>query len=557
MNVKLTEKKTVLFGLAAVAACVAATESSAVVVRPQDVVIDRPSLELLELQRDVERRRAEKNIERLRERDIQPKDIPAQENESPATGMELTLKKLRHTPSLVLTDEEFDRAVEPWIGKRIKTGELGAVLNAINRLYAEKGYVVCQAALEPQRIHDGELTITLIEGVTDTVTIDGNETTRDGYIRGAVSLEPGRVANYSEMIEELVRFNMTNDVAMKIDITPGSKPETTSYRLDVEEPPLWMGAVFADSMGSDNTGRGRIGASIQNRSLFGFRDSLSLLGMTSEGNKSAMLSYSVPLTRFGTRLSLSGSYGKVEIVDGPSEPLDIEGDSLLASVKIEHPFRVNDRERWTAWAEISHQEAETDMHRNLSLSDNTIDAYTLGVNAVWLGEKTVVSAGTSISDRHSEEKNFERKRTAALWSGFLDSRYYFETGATFALGARWQTRVDGETISSDYFYLGNSSGVRGYDNDLLWAPSGFTVSAEATVPLMEKRSIFFFADAGRLAGPTSTQTRSLYSVGTGVNWNFFKGADMRLTIAVPLNRDRIEDDHVDKVRVDAVGTLAF
>ena len=555
MNDRLTEKKTVLFGLVGVAACVVATESSAV----SDIVIDRPSLELRALQRDVEQRRAEKNIERLRERDIQTKDIPAHENETAATGMEFTLRKLRHTPSLVLTDEEFDRAVEPWIGKRIKTGELGTVLNAINRLYAEKGYVVCQAALEPQRIHNGELTITLIEGVTDAVTIAGNETTRDGFVRGAVSLEPGRVANYSEMIEELVRFNMTNDVAMKIDITPGSKPETTSYRLDVEEPPLWAGAVFADSMGSDNTGRGRVGASIQNRSLFGFRDSLSLLGMASEGNKSAMLSYSVPLTRYGTRLSLSGSYGEVEIVDGPSETLalDIEGDSLLASVKIEHPFRVNDRERWTAWVEISHQEAETDMHRNLSLSDNTIDAYTLGVNAVWLGEKTVVSAGTSISDRHSEEKNFERKRTAALWSGFLDSRYYVETGATLALGARWQTRVDGETISSDYFYLGNSSGVRGYDNDLLWAPSGFTVSAEATVPLMEKRSIFFFADAGRLAGRPSTQTRSLYSVGTGVNWNFFEGADMRLTVAVPLNRDRIEDDHVDKVRVDAVGTLAF
>lgn len=66
----------------------------------------------------------------------------------------------------------------------------------------------------------------------------------------------------------------------------------------------------------NSSGRYRGGVSFTERSLFGWRDRLQLIGVFSHGSRSFMGSYSVPLNSFGTRLTASYSYGRVKVVDG-------------------------------------------------------------------------------------------------------------------------------------------------------------------------------------------------------------------------------------------------
>ena len=238
-----------------------------------------------QLQEDVDRYRQSEEVRQMIEkrREMEARD-PVKVEPAEKKGFEFELKSIDHNDSEVLTKDEIAGAVAPFLGRRVGMPEVREMLGRINALYREKGYVVCEARLKPQRIRNGRLFVTLVEGKTGAVTVTGNDTTNEGYIRGAFDLEEGKVANYRDMSADLVHFNMTNDVVLTIDIRAGTEPGTTDYEITSHEPPLWTATVFADTTGSRSTGRPRVGASVTNRSVFGRRDAATLLGLASEGS---------------------------------------------------------------------------------------------------------------------------------------------------------------------------------------------------------------------------------------------------------------------------------
>lgn len=203
--------------------------------------------------------------------------------------------------------------------------------------------MVCQAVLQPQRISKGVLTITLVEGKTGAVSlssaVEGKEfKTRGSYILRAFDLEKGKVSNYREMLDDLVKFNMTNDIQLSVDMRAGQEPETTDYEIFGQEPDPRTFTLFSDSSGSKSSGRYRGGVSFTERSLLGWRDRLQLIGVFSHGSRSFMGSYSVPLNSFGTRLTASYSYGRVKVVDGPSEGFDVKGPFSISVIETRPSF---------------------------------------------------------------------------------------------------------------------------------------------------------------------------------------------------------------------------
>ena len=287
-----------------------------------------PALEMRQMREAWQREKvAQEALDLQKNSETQAAMPEAHKAATPAGSFSFELKSIGHTDSEVLTEEEFLGAVSPWIGKRITTTDIAEILNAVNRLYRSKGYVVCLALVKPQRIRDGHLVLTLVEGKTDAVTVTGNDTTNTSYIENAFHFEEGKTANYQTMLDDLVRFNMTNDATLQIDMGPGTKPMTTSYRINTTEPRRWGASAFFDTTGSRSTGRARGGVTLTNRSLFGRRDAVTLLGMASRGNKSGMLGYSLPINSRGTKLSVSGSYSDVKVVKGPAEDRDVEGKS--------------------------------------------------------------------------------------------------------------------------------------------------------------------------------------------------------------------------------------
>lgn len=508
--------------------------------------------ELQRLQDDIDRYRQSQEVRQMQERrDAMEAEQTPKPEKAPQADFHFELKAVEHNESEVLSNEEIDEAVRPFIGRDVSVSDLQSMLEAINTRYRAKGYVVCEARLLPQRIRDGKLFVTLVEGKTGEVTVEGNVHTRTGYILDAFDLPEGKVANYRELSSDLVHFNMTNDIELRVDIRAGKKPGTTDYAVTAVEPANWAATVFADTLGTRSTGRPRAGASVTNRSVLGRRDALTLLGMASEGSKSLMASYSMPLTSRGTRLSLSAALGDVEMIQGVSAGQDVTGDSEYYSVRIDHPVYADADSKWTLYGEWSRQKSSTDFF-DVTINDTSIDAWRSGFEAILLGDRSVFYVTMGIGHETVKEYTFGERWTQNIFKGNAFWRLQMRSDLRLSLSGAWQSVLGGDPLStSQYFYLGHTSGVRGYENDVLSAEQGAYANAQIDWAVAgPQTSLFAFFDAGKLGGTSSYKQRELASVGLGVTWPLWSGASVSATAAAPLIRDLDDDMHVNKARFD-------
>ena len=393
--------------------------------------------------------------------------------------------------------------------------------------------------------------MTLIEGRTGKVSVTGAEHTREGYVLNAFDLASGEVANYREMSEDLVWFNMTNDIVLSIDIRAGEEPGTTDYEIAAREPANWTATVFADTTGTRSTGRPRAGVSVTNRSLFGWRDSATVLGIASEGSKSAMVSYSLPLTSRGTRLTASASWGNVDVIQGPSVEGNVEGTSSYYALRLDHPIYADANQKWTIFGEWNRQESETDFFA-VTIADTRIDTWRAGAEMILLGDRSVFYALMGLGRSSVHEYTFGERWEQNILTGNAYWRFQATEKTLLSATAAWQSLIGGDDLhTSQYFYLGHTSGVRGYENDVISAESGAWVNFEASYAIAGPlTSLFAFADAGKLGGETAYSKTGLASVGAGVRWPLWPGASITGTMSVPLVRHLGDDIHVNKARFD-------
>lgn len=95
---------------------------------------------------------------RKQAKEVAERELKTTEAQKFGDSIRFFLSSVRFTPSQILTAEETLEAVKPYVGKFVTGRELTALLEAVNNLYRQKGFVVCQAVLQPQRISKGVLT---------------------------------------------------------------------------------------------------------------------------------------------------------------------------------------------------------------------------------------------------------------------------------------------------------------------------------------------------------------------------------------------------------------
>lgn len=495
---------------------------------------------------------------RKQAREASEKELKATKTQSFSENIRFYLAGINFNNSKVLASEELETIVRPYLNKDITGKELTSLLEEINLLYRQKGYVVCQAVLQPQRISKNVLKITLIEGKTGEVKVSSadpgeNFKTRPGYILRSFDLLPGEVANYREMLDDLVRFNMTNDIQLSVDLRAGKEVETTDYEIFVHEPAPRLVNVFADSYGSKSSGRYRAGFGFTERSLLGWRDRFQLVGLVSQGTRSVLASYSIPLNSFGTRLTPSFSYGKVKVVDGPSEDFQIKGHSKSLSLRLDHPLHTTSTSKLTGFIQFSRQTSETNMFEVLTVSDTSVKNLSAGLEELWLTEELTLYANGQYIESWTKDYTFDNSSRYRRLVGNFSLDWVLKQKYGFSVQFGGQDYLGGGNLASgEYFYLGSSSGVRGYENDVASAYSGGWLNLEAKYFFDKRNSnVFAFFDVGRLAGESSYKVKTLSSLGIGAQWRPFNWLTASASVAFPLKR-QIGSEHANKARFDFV-----
>lgn len=503
---------------------------------------------LLNKERDeIREYRVKRDIQEQKDKEDQVVEDKREEEKAPdeSKAIKFNLEKIEINDSEVITKEELTAITSKYEGKEITISVLYDIVNEINALYSDKGYLVCRAFLPEQAIENGIVKIVLIEGKTGSLFIEGNKTTRSGYIKDRLPLTEGKVANTQELNRALVWFNGTNSIQLQTEIQAGTEPGTTDYYITAYEPKRDVFTVFADNAGSKSSGEWRGGFGYSNRSLTGNRDELSITGMFSEGSTSGAISYYTPISKKGTKFGFSYSANDVKIKHGDLKDWDVEGDSYSFTVSVNQPLIVSSKKQVETFFEWTKQRSETDI-MGFDWVDDSIYNYTLGLSATHFGSKSIIYHRHSVgmgrwTDIYSDKKDY--------WKYNLFGMYQKEFGNknTLTCKVNAQFTPDDFLPSADQFYIGGVYSVRGYRENYLGADGGVSVNLEYGVPVSTIGQAFVFMDYGAVFGDNAFDDDTLSSIGLGFKWNFTRQSSATLTLGFPFKTD-YNGENIDSMR---------
>lgn len=487
----------------------------------------------------------ELEAEKKRKRD--GADVEAKKPVEESGGdLHFELKGIEFTPSKILKTEQLAAITQPYLSKSISIKDLYAIIDAVNALYQDKGYVTCRAGLPPQTIAGGVVKIELLEGSVGKVEVKNNADTTEQYIKNRLSLTPGDIVSLHELNRSLLWFNGTNDVQLRIQLKAGAEPGTTDYVITAYEPRHEQISLFTDNAGSETSGLWRQGLNYSNRSVSGKRDQLILGSMHSKGTDSGSFSYSLPINTKGARLGFNYSANSVKMIKGPLSQLDTCGRSTAYGLSLTQPLSVRKEHRAEAGLEWSRQTSQTDF-MGMRWIDDDIDRYSLSLTITDYGQRQVFyqrhnySFGTwrNIS---KDENHYGKYQFSGI------GQIAYDGGQILTVRLNGQLSSSHYLPSSEQFYLGGVYSVRGYRENLLGADNGVSLSFEYSIPVQRNQECLLFFDGGQVSGENAFDDHVLTAAGFGYRMNFDKDLSATLMLGFPL-KNSINGENISKTRL--------
>ena len=450
--------------------------------------------------------------------------------------------------SAIFTAEELDAFAADLLEKDVAISDLYALVARINEAYEARGRLTCRAVLAPQTIRGGVLHITLIEGRTGAVTVEGNRRTAQSFLEYRLGIKRGEIPDFKELNRNLLRWNASYDAPLRVRMAAGKEEGTTDYVLEIAEPRSETLALYADNMGSISTGRERFGLIYTNRSLTKSRDRLTLMTLDARGMKSFLGSYQVPLGRDGSTMRIGYSANATRIVQGALEPLNVRGHSTGVNIGFNIPLYVTTKRKTELYAGYGRTHAQTDFAGNHWIDDR-VDGWNISVTETLYGRKSALLMTHGI--RAAASENIGREESH--YSMYQGNVFY----QTRTHGSQMITaRLDGQVAFAHYipsaerFYIGGAQSVRGYEESLLGGDSGYAASIEYAFPMLPKSCAygFLFYDCGAVYGDSAFDDHILSAWGLGIRTAASDPVYAQLSVGFPLRKE-LNDTNTKGVRL--------
>ncbi len=530
--------------------------SNVALAAPDNRIANDAGIQMNRMRNYLERERVNRQIAEDRAAAKNKVESEAAKQTAPGEVITFELKKIVTDASAVLTDAELDAIIKPYEGKQVQLNDIYAIVDKINALYNDKGYVTCRAFLPPQTITDGTVKLLLVEGRTGSTIVNNNKYTKTKYITNRMHLAKGEIANIKQLNKDLLLFNATNSTQLRIMMKAGTEPGTTDYEITAYEPMRDTWTIFEDNAGSDTSGEYRTGLFFNTKSLSGHCDALSLGTVISEGTKAANVMYSRSLGRSGTKMNLVYSTNAVEVVKGDYEDM-IKGHANSYAIGFTQPIVVNETTRTELSLDYNRQNSKTDFMpagTRFNIVDDSVQDFSLGFAMTNYGASHVFYQKHSYVRGYSESTPDMSAQNSQNFGFYKFNAMYQKL---YKAGQMWSLRADAQwsgsegMVSSRQFYMGGMYSVRGYKENYLGGDSGFTFSAEYAVPVINKNtSAFTFFDYGHVYGngQSDDQHNVLSSVGLGIRSTINQYCSASLILGIPLQRE-FSAEKVSKTRL--------
>ena len=299
-------------------------------------------------------------------------------------GVSVTVTQFKITGAVSYSAETLAELVQPWIGKRLDIRGLNDAAGALTRYYQSNGHLLSYAYLPAQRVADGVIELSVLEGKLEGVQI---VTAQDVRLRDQVVqahtdplVKPGALLQ-SDVERKLLLLNDIAGVTARAAFTPGATTGGAEVIVSVaEEEPLEV-RLDLNNHGAKSTGEYRAGISLHFRDLFGWGDSITARGVASDRGSlvTGSLSTSVPVGGDGWKLGATLSRLQYQLA-GSFRTLGAVGRADSMGLDTSYPLRRTADNNVYLRAGLDHKRLRDEVQQLGNTSTKRNDTAELGGN---------------------------------------------------------------------------------------------------------------------------------------------------------------------------------
>ncbi|HEU4684449.1 MAG TPA: ShlB/FhaC/HecB family hemolysin secretion/activation protein [Nitrospira sp.] len=470
----------------------------------------------------------------------------------------LLVKGFSFSGNTVIARTELERLTQPYVGRELTLADLEEVANKVTELYRAKGYTLASSYVPQQQIRYGIVAIAILEGRIGEIVVTGNKHYSTEFIRGsfAQAMEDNVVRNVA-LERALLLLNDYPDLKVSALLEPGASTGSTNVHVKTEDKLPIHATLDYNNYGNNVISRNRFGAGVEVGNVVFDGATMNLNGIIGDHPDNLRFltgSYAIPVGVHGTKLLLSGSDGRFDVGAQLSE-LQIHGKIKTYDVSVMHPF-IKTRFQ-TLTGETGFASKDNRLFTLGSLTgDDALRMAKVGVNydRLDLSGRTYISL-YGFQGLGQVLGGMQDNSPLATRQG-ADNRFMkvvLTTGRVQSLGndALLVVRGNGQATTGpvaviEQMLLGGPDSVRGYQLGERFVDEGYTVSAEARIPLLPsvlkstQASVFIDHGNGRLRNPQPGERPATSLTGTGVGlqtelpWLPFLSTKLRADVGFPI-----------------------
>jgi len=490
--------------------------------------------------------------------------IVVQEN-APVTGVHID-------GNTIVDDNELQSIFASQTGMPQNIGQLNEAIEKVEKLYAEKGYVLARVS-NIEDDPDGVINLKINEGTIDKVQFVGNRKTKDYVLKRMMSLKSGDVYNEKKLADDMKRIFGTQAFKDVRRVITASPDDPDKYNLTVEVDEKRTGAIslgggidtstglFGSAGYNDPNflGRGQnfssifaVGSGIINRNVatqansrtYQFDVGWSNPSVMNTANSLSVNAYGRNYSSFNVPLGVERRFGSELTWGTPFKPFN--HTSLGLSLRGEH-VGMQDYSTSTELAKFhidpSQRQAQLKGGSFLTLSptlafdtrDNRFSPTSGWLNTVSVGGSYGLAGSSSYGMANANLRKYIKIRD----------------GITLALNAQGGHSLMGDIPTFNMYRLGGSYSVRGFQEGGLGIGNGYMLSTAEVrakvpvfgklknIPVVNSLTAATFLDAGTVLGGSNlnsvfNRTTQGISTGLGLRINMPGMGPIRIDYAIPL-----------------------
>jgi hemolysin activation/secretion protein len=454
---------------------------------------------------------------------------------------------------------DIERAVTPYLGVNKTIKDVETARARLERVYHDRGYKTVQVNIPPQKVSDGTVRLSVLEGRVGKLKIAGSRYHSLQVIRDKFAqLKPGTAPNFDELQKEMGAANRSGDLRVAPILRASDTPGRVDVELSVQDELPFHALLDVNNRYNANTTHLRTTGELRYDNLFQSDQSVSfqyqIAPLRADDAKIWSASYVIP-TASGLVWALYAVHSDSNVA--AVGDLDVIGKGDIYGVRLIKTLPTDSLSFYHSFtAGIDYKDFGQSVVEEGSSSDIESPVhylpFTLQYSGTWLGP--FPAAGTTraatANSRSSTSLDlgisFLISGLGTDWRQFANKRAYAGTSYIIlhpglareqVLPGRWALvgKIDGQLasgplINNEQFAAGGADSVRGYTEAERLGDNGVHGSLELRTPQLltskslkiEQSYISLFTEAAKLRIlqplPGQTSAFTLASVGVGLRF---------------------------------------